>query len=49
MAIVSALSGAFLAEGFSRLRKSEDIPKEVKDISKTHTDPLKTASIAQLT
>ena len=48
MAIVSAVSGIFIAEGFSRFIKSEHCPEEVKAVSNTLIEPLKAAPIAQL-
>ena len=48
MAIVSAVSGIFIAEGFSRFIKSDHCPEEVKAVSNTLIEPLKAAPIAQL-
>jgi len=48
MAIVSAISGIFIAEGFSRFIKSDHCPKKVKDISNTLIDPLKRLPLAYL-
>ena len=48
MAIVSAVSGIFIAEGFSRFIKSDHCPEKVKDLSNTFIDPLKTLPLAYL-
>ena len=48
MALVSAVSGIFIAEGFSRFIKNDHCPKEVKDLSNTLIDPLKTLPLAYL-
>lgn len=41
MTIVSAVSGIFIAEGFSRFIKSDHCPEKIKDLSNTLIDPLK--------
>ena len=46
MAIVSAVSGIFIAEGFSRFRRSNHCSEKVKDFSNTFIDPLKALPIA---
>lgn len=48
MAIVSAVSGIFIAEGFSRFIKSDHCPEKVKDLSNTLIDPLKKLPLAYL-
>lgn len=48
MTIVSAVSGIFIAEGFSRFIKSDHCPEKTKDISNTLIDPLKTLPLSYL-
>lgn len=48
MAIVSAVSGIFIAEGFSRFIKNDHCPEKVKDLSNTLIDPLKSLPLAYL-
>ena len=48
MAIVSAVSGIFIAEGFSRFIKRDHCPEKVKDLSNTLIDPLKSLPLAYL-
>jgi predicted nucleic acid-binding Zn-ribbon protein len=48
MAIVSAVSGIFIAEGFSCFIKNDHCPEKVKDLSNTLIDPLKSLPLAYL-
>ncbi|MGE0198869.1 MAG: hypothetical protein AB7H48_08080 [Parachlamydiales bacterium] len=48
MTIVSVVSGIFIAEGFSRVVKSDHCPQKIKDIPNTLIDPLKTLPLAYL-
>lgn len=48
MVIISAVSGIFIAEGFSRFIKSDHCPQKIKDISNTLIDPLKMLPLAYL-